>query len=53
MLLSSDWTSLSTNFTVLGDTDGVEIRFVRGDCVAAACAAAGSFWFDDISISAK
>jgi Tfp pilus assembly protein PilF len=50
---STDWTGLSTRFTVPPDVDGIEIRFVRGDCVAAACTASGSFWFDDISISAK
>ena len=51
--LSSDWTTLSTTFTVPADADGIEIRFVRGDCISSACAATGSLWFDDISISAK
>ena len=53
MIPSNEWTVLTTSFTVPTDKDGVEIRFVRGDCVAAACAALGSFWFDDISIAAK
>jgi Flp pilus assembly protein TadD len=53
LLPLAEWTELSTSFTVPADKDGVEIRFVRGDCVAAACAATGSFWFDDISMTAK
>ena len=50
---STDWTTLTTSFTVPADADGIEIRFVRGDCIASACAATGSFWFDDISLAAK
>jgi tetratricopeptide (TPR) repeat protein len=50
---STDWTTVTTRFTVPADADGIEIRFVRGDCIAAACAASGSFWFDDISITTK
>jgi Flp pilus assembly protein TadD len=53
LMPSTEWTVLTTNFTVPTDKDGVEVRFVRGDCVAAACAATGSFWFDDISMMAK
>ena len=53
LALATDWTGLTTGFTVPADADGVEIRFIRGDCIAAACAASGSFWFDDISLTAK
>jgi hypothetical protein len=53
LLPSTEWTALTTSFTAPPDTDGVEIRFVRGDCIVAACAATGSFWFDDISMTAK
>jgi Flp pilus assembly protein TadD len=53
LMISTDWAVLNTSFTVPADTDGVEIRFVRGDCIAGACAASGSFWFDDISITPK
>ena len=50
MAPSTEWTRLNTIFTVPASVDGIEIRFVRGDCIAAACAASGSFWFDDISL---
>jgi len=53
LLPSTDWTDLSTTFSVPAETDGIEIRFVRGDCIASGCATSGSFWFDDISLSAK
>ena len=53
LVSSTEWTVSTTNFTVPADKDGIEIRFVRGDCIAPACAATGSFWFDDISMMAK
>ncbi len=45
-----DWTSLETQFTVPADTDGVEVRLVRGDCSGSACTADGAFWFDDLEL---
>ena len=48
-----NWTKISIHFTVPGESEGVEIRFVRGECPSANCAAAGSFWFDDLSLNKK
>src|SRR4030095_6411900 len=53
LLSSADWRALTTNFTAPADADGVVIRFIRGACIAAACAAPGSIWFEDISMTAK
>jgi hypothetical protein len=50
---SPQWNTSSTPFAVPQDAEGVEIRFVRGECVGTKCAATGSFWFDDISLNRK
>ena len=47
------WTQITIEFLVPEGVDGVEVRFVRGDCIASACAATGSIWFDEISLTAK
>lgn len=47
------WSKKVAGFTVPQDCDGIEIRFVRGNCVGSKCAASGSFWFDDINLIAK
>lgn len=51
--LQAEWTTLKVAFTVPAEIDGVEIRLVRGPCTASACAATGSFWFDDVVLTAK
>lgn len=50
---SSSWSAVSAAFSVPPGVEGVELRFVRGDCIASACAASGSIWFDDFSLTAK
>ncbi len=45
-----DWASLETRFTAPSDTDGVEIRLVRGDCSGSACSGEGTLWFDDLEL---
>ena len=51
---AAQWTTTAAAFTVPHDSDGVEIRFVRGgDCLGAKCQASGSFWFDDLSLNAR
>ena len=53
LLPSQAWTTNSIDFSVPAGVEGVELRFIRSDCVAAACAATGSIWFDDLSLIAK
>lgn len=53
LLPSQVWTTNSVDFSVPAGVEGVELRFVRGDCIASACSAAGSIWFDDLSLTAK
>jgi len=50
---SQEWTTSTVDFQVPVDIDGVDIRFVRGECIAAACSASGSFWFDDLELIQK
>jgi hypothetical protein len=53
MEASSEWTKTVAQFLVPPDTDGVEIRLVRSECIGTKCTATGSFWFDDLSLNAK
>ena len=50
---STGWAELSINFSVPQETDGIEIRLIRGECVGLACSATGNLWFDDLSLVAK
>ena len=50
---ASQWTNAVVEFAAPQNTEGVEIRFVRGECAGAKCAASGSFWFDDLLLKAK
>ena len=50
---SLQWAISTVDFQVPGDIDGVDIRFLRGECIAAACSASGSFWFDDLELIQK
>lgn len=50
---SQEWTISTIDFQAPGDIDGVDIRFLRGECLAAACSASGSFWFDDLELVQK
>ena len=48
---SSSWSTVSASFSVPSGVEGVELRFVRSDCIASACAATGSIWFDEFSLT--
>lgn len=50
---SGDWTSTSAGFAVPADTDGIEIRLVRGQCTGSGCNASGNIWFDDINLKPR
>ena len=53
LLPAPEWTKVVVAFVVPQNSDGIEIRLVRSDCVGAKCAASGSFWFDDLLITPK
>ena len=50
---SPGWTAITVDFSMPEDVDGIELRLIRSDCIASACAATGSIWFDDFSLTAK
>jgi len=50
---AQNWASVAVSFAVPADSEGIEIRFVRGECIGANCSAAGNFWFDDLALIAK
>jgi len=50
---SLGWAISTIDFQVPADIDGVDIRFLRGDCIGTACSASGSFWFDDLELVQK
>jgi hypothetical protein len=47
---AADWTPLRIRFKVPGDSDGVQIRFVRNGCTGPACPMNGRLIFDDFSL---
>ena len=48
-----DWTSSQIEFTVPDESDGIEIRLVRGRCATSGCFAAGNLWLDDVKIGRR
>jgi tetratricopeptide (TPR) repeat protein len=53
MTATQNWTTASIPFSVPQDSDGIVVRFVRGDCAGSACSASGGFWFDELSLVSK
>ncbi len=51
--ITEQWLKAVTTFVVPPDAEGIEIRFVRGECSGTKCAATGSFWFDDLTLNAR
>lgn len=47
---SSDWASLSTDFTVPQTTQAVTVRLARVACKQGLCPVSGKIWFDDITL---
>jgi tetratricopeptide (TPR) repeat protein len=50
---TQNWASVSVPIKVPPEADGIEIRFVRGECAGSICAASGNFWFDDFVLYRK
>lgn len=50
---SKEWAPIVVGFSVPEGIDGIEIKLVRGECIASACSANGSIWFDEFSLTAK
>jgi tetratricopeptide (TPR) repeat protein len=50
---TQNWTGVSVPVKVPAETDGIEIRFIRGECVGSNCAGPGNFWFDDFVLDRK
>jgi hypothetical protein len=47
----SDWQKITTDFTVLANTEGVTLRLSRVACNLPPCSLIGKIWFDDFTLS--
>ena len=45
------WTSVSAEFSIPADSDGVKLVLLRTGCTSAGCPASGTIAFDDISLT--
>lgn len=51
MVPGNQWSSLTAEFTIPGDVDGIKIRLLRDGCNGPACPVTGTLGLDDISIT--